>query len=135
MIETLRQITTSKSQAHASENGSEETIESIALAGAAAIHQLISERDTLKACASAQQQDLVSLSAANEELRARLRLIRQQYLELGSRILTQLEQFDRITREALQDSHAPVSAPQDEANLIALAHRLKPNNVTMKPAS
>jgi hypothetical protein len=33
----------------------------------------------------------------------------------------------------LQDN--PVPVPQDEANLIALAHRLKPNNVTMKPAS
>ncbi len=122
MIENLRQIITPKSQAHASESGPEETIENIALAGAAAIHQLISERDNLKACASAQQQDLVSLSAANEELRARLRLVRQQYLELGSRILMQLEQFDRITREALQDRHAPVTTPQKQRNLIVLAH-------------
>jgi hypothetical protein len=53
-------------------------------------------------------------------------LIRQQYLELGSRILAQLEQFDRVTREAIQDSQVPSSTPQDEANLIALAHRLKP---------
>ena len=133
MIETLRQIITPKAQP--SESGSEESVESIALAGAAAIHQLISERDNFRACLNAQQQDLVSLSAANEELRGRLRLIRQQYLELGSRILTQLEHFDKITREALQDSPAPVSAPQDEAKLIALAHRLKPNNVTIKPAS
>jgi hypothetical protein len=40
--------------------------------------------------------------------------------------LAQLEQFDRVTREAIQDNQVASSTPQDEANLIALAHRLKP---------
>lgn len=134
MIETLRQIIASKPPAQLSEGGSEDTIESVAIAGAAAIHHLIAERDALRDRVNAQQRELVALSASNEELRCRLGLIRQQYLELGSRILSQLEQFDRVTREAIQDSPVPVSTPQDEANLIALAHRLKPNNGPAKPA-
>jgi hypothetical protein len=128
MIETLRQIMTPKSQAQFSEGDPDETIESVALAGAAAIQRLIADRDNLRDRVGVQQRELAALSAANEELRCRLGLIRQQYLELGSRILAQLEQFDRVTREAIQDNQTPVSTPQDEANLIALAHRLKPNN-------
>jgi hypothetical protein len=128
MIETLRHIIAPRPQSQLPEGGSEESIESVALAGAAAIQRLIADRDTLRDRVNTQQRELVTLSAANEELRCRLGLIRQQYLELGSRILTQLEQFDRITREAIQDYQAPLSTPQDDANLIALAHRLKPNN-------
>ena len=125
MIDTLRQIITPKPQAQSSEPQPDETIESIAIAGAAAIQHLIADRDNLRDCVDAQLRDLAALSAANEELRRRLGLVRQQYLELGHRILAQLEQFDRVTREAIQDNQA--QAPQDEANLIALAHRLKPN--------
>ena len=128
MIETLRQIITPKPQARLSEGGSDETIESVALAGAVAIQRLIADRDNLRDRVGAQQRELVTLTAANEELRCRLGLIRQQYLELGSRILAQLEQFDRVTREAIQDNQVPASTPQDDANLIALAHRLKPNS-------
>jgi predicted nucleic acid-binding Zn-ribbon protein len=130
MIETLRHIMTPRPLA---EGMSEETIESVAIAGAAAIQHLIAERDTLRDRVNTQQRELVTLSAANEELRCRLGLIRQQYLELGSRILAQLEQFDRVTREAIQDNQAAVSTPQDEANLIALAHRLKPNSGPGQP--
>ncbi len=107
MIETLRQIITPKPQAHLAESGSEDTIESVALAGAAAIQHLIADREALRDRVNAQQRELVALSASNEELRCRLGLIRQQYLELGSRILAQLEQFDRVTREAIQDSQVP----------------------------
>lgn len=128
MIETLRHIMTPRPQAELSEVMVEETIESVALAGAAAIQRLIADRDTLRDRVNTQQRELVNLSMANEELRCRLGLIRQQYLELGSRILAQLEQFDRVTREAIQDNQALPPTPQDEANLIALAHRLKPNN-------
>ena len=128
MIETLRQIITPKPQAQISEGGSDATIESVALAGAAAIQRLIADRDNLRDRVGAQQRELVTLTAANEELRCRLGLIRQQYLELGSRILAQLEQFDRVTREAIQDNQVPLPTPQDDANLIALAYRLKPNS-------
>ena len=135
MIENLRQVITSRPQAQVSDGGSDDTIESVALAGVSAIQQLIAERDNLRNCVSAQQRDLVAMNAANDELRRRLGLIRQHYLELGRRILAQLEQFDRVTREAIEDNQATVSTPQEEANLIALAHRLKPNNGPAKSAT
>lgn len=135
MIENLRQVITSRPQAQVSDGGSDETIESVALAGVAAIQQLIAERDNLRNCVSAQQRDLVAMNAANDELRRRLGLIRQHYLELGRRILAQLEQFDRVTREAIEDNQATIPTPQEEANLIALAHRLKPNNGPAKSAT
>jgi predicted nucleic acid-binding Zn-ribbon protein len=135
MIENLRQVITSRPQAQVSDGGSDETIESVALAGVAAIQQLIAERDNLRNCVSAQQRDLVAMNAANEELRRRLGLIRQHYLELGRRVLAQLEQFDRVTREAIEDNQATIPTPQEEANLIALAHRLKPNNRPAKSAN
>ena len=135
MIENLRQVITSRPQAQVSDGGSDDTIESVALAGVAAIQQLIAERDNLRNCVSAQQRDLAAMNAANEELRRRLGLIRQHYLELGRRVLAQLEQFDRVTREAIEDNQATIPTPQEEANLIALAHRLKPNNRSAKSAN
>jgi len=113
---------------------SDETIESIALAGAAAIQRLIADRNALRNCISAQQQDLIALTTANQELLERLRLFRRLYLEFGSRILAQLEQFDRLTREAIP-STARASAPEDDTNLIALAHRLRPNNGVATPTN
>jgi hypothetical protein len=124
MIETLRHIMTPRPQA---EGMVEETIESVALAGAAAIQRLIADRDTLRDRVITQQRELVTLNMANEELRCRLGLIRQPYLELGPDSCA-AEQFDRVTREAILDNQALPPTPQDEANLIALAHRLKPNN-------
>jgi len=113
---------------------SDETIESIALAGAAAIQRLIADRNALRNCISAQQQDLIALTTANQELLERLRLFRRLYLEFGSHILAQLEQFDRLTREAIP-STARASAPEDDTNLIALAHRLRPNNGVATPTN
>ena len=135
MIENLRQVITSRPQAQVSDGGSDDTIESVALAGVAAIQQLIAERDNLRNCVSAQQRDLAAMNAAKEELRRSLGLIRQHYLELGRRVLAQLEQFDRVTREAIEDNQATIPTPQEEANLIALAHRLKPNNWSAKSAN
>jgi len=114
---------------------SDETIESIALAGAAAVQRLIADRNALRNCISAQQQDLIALTTANQELLDRLRLFRRLYLEFGSRILAQLEQFDRLTREAIPSTQARASAPEDHTNLIALAHRLRPNNGVATPTN
>jgi HPt (histidine-containing phosphotransfer) domain-containing protein len=113
----------------------DETIESIALAGAAAIQRLIADRNALRNCISAQQQDLIALTTANQELLDRLRLFRRLYLEFGSRILAQLEQFDKLTREAIPSTRVGASAPEDDANLIALAHRLRPTKGSANSAN
>jgi hypothetical protein len=122
MIEGLIDIVTRKEPTPSPEGATAESVEKVALAGAAAIQRLIDDRDKLRNCASSQLQDLVALSAMNKELRNRLVLIRRHYLELGTAILGQLEQFERATREAMLDN-----APSDDGNLVALAQRLKPN--------
>jgi hypothetical protein len=108
-------------------------MERVALAGAAAIQRLIADRDSARNFANAQQRDLMALNAINEDLRRRIGLIRHHYVELGTRILAQLEQFDQATRDAMQDNQVAVPAPSEDANLVALAHRLKPNNGPLRP--
>ena len=96
----------------------------------------IADRDNLRNCANVQKRDLVALSAVNEELRRRIALIRHHYLELGTKILARLEHFDQATREAMQDNQAAAAAaPSEDANLVALAHRLKPANGHLRPAN
>ncbi len=107
MIEGLSSVVTPPGtpagQAPASEQAADETIDSVALAGAEAIQRIIIDRNNLRSCASLQQRDLAALNAINQELRRRLGLIRHHYVELATRILTQLEQFDQATREATRD--------------------------------
>ena len=108
----------------------------MALAGAEAIQRIIVDRNNLRSCASLQQRDLAALNAINQELRRRLGLIRHHYVELATRILTQLEQFDQATREATRDfSHGAPTGANDDDKLAALANRLKPANSTSKPVN
>lgn len=106
----------------------EAALERVALAGAEAIQRIIADRDELRNRTNAQQRELVALSAITEDLRRRIALIRHHYVELGTKILGQLEQFDDAFRDAIrntQDNDAGAST--EHANLIALARRLRPN--------
>ena len=135
MIEGLINIVTPTGQAQASEGGPNETLDSVALAGAEAIQRIITDRNTLRSCTTAQQRDLAALNSINQELRRRLGLIRHHYVELATRILTQLEQFDQATREATRDYGQSVSSgASDDDKLAALARRLKPANASSQPA-
>jgi hypothetical protein len=99
MIEGLSQVLTPpRSEPYEGDD----TVERVAIAGANAIQCLIADRDDLRRRANAQQQNLVALSAINEELRGRLDLVRRHYVELATNIVAQLEQFDRATRDAMQ---------------------------------
>ena len=101
MIEGLSQVLTPpRSEPYEGDD----TVERVAIAGANAIQCLIADRDDLRRRANAQQQNLVALSAINEELRGRLDLVRRHYVELATNIVAQLEQFDRATRDAMQDT-------------------------------
>jgi hypothetical protein len=105
----------------------EQTLESIAVAGASAIQRLISERDNLRAHVNTQQGNLVNLTAANVELRRCIFSIRQHYIELATKVLAQLEQFDHATRDLMQERQSgSVYGKDEDANLISLAQRLKP---------
>jgi hypothetical protein len=127
MIESLRGVMTTKPETQALAHESEQTVESTALAGAAAIQQIIADRDGLRDYASAQQRELAGLRAINQDLHRRIVQIRQNYLELGTKIIAQLEQFDAATRDAMQDVQIAASRSED-ATLVTLAHRLAPSN-------
>jgi hypothetical protein len=120
MIEGIQSFTGPKSEP-------DQTEESMALAGAAAIRRIIADRDSLRSWASSQQRELTSLRAANENLQRRVLLIRQHYLELSTQILGHFEQFDGALREALQDP-CVASSPSDDDMLVELAQRLSPAN-------
>lgn len=104
---------------------SDEDVERTALAGATAIQQLISDRDHLRNLTNAQQRELVGLRARNDDLRRRLLLVRQSYLELATELLGQFERFDGTLSEALGDQQKGADKPTD-ATLIDLAQRLAP---------
>jgi hypothetical protein len=57
---------------------------------------------------------LVALSAINEDLHRRIAVIRHHYVELGTRMLTQLEQFDGAIRDAMQDNQHAAPAPSED---------------------
>ncbi len=135
MIDGLINIVTPAGQAQASEGATDETIDSVALSGAEAIQRIITDRNNLRICSSEQQRDLAALNSINQELRRRLGMIRHHYVELASKILTQLEQFDQATREATRDyGQGAPSGANDDDKLAALARRLKPANTAAKPA-
>jgi len=105
----------------------EQILENIAIAGASAIQRLISERDDLRARMNTQQVDLVNLRTANVELRRCVISIRHHYIELATKVLAQLEQFDQATRDLMQERQDRSFGGSDEhANLVSLAHRVKP---------
>ena len=105
----------------------EHTLESLAIAGASAIQRLISERDDLRVRVNTQEGDLAHLTAANIELRRCVISIRQHYIELATKVLAQLEQFDHETRDIIQErQNRSFDARAQDENLVSLAHRLKP---------
>lgn len=112
---------------------SDDDLEKAALLGAAAIQRLIADRDDLRNRTTTQQRELVALSAINEDLRRRIALIRHHYVELGTKILAQLEQFDEAFREASRENQDKVDSSMEHANLVALARRLRPH--TGRPTS
>ena len=125
MIEGLSKVLTMTGEAHKSD--ADDSVERVAIAGANAIQRLVADRDDFRNRANAQQQDLLLLSAINKELRDRIVLVRHHYVELATRIITELEQFDRATRDAVQDKNFAPTLQSDDADLLALANRLKPD--------
>ena len=74
-----------------------------------------------------QQVDLVNLRTANVDLRQCVISIRHHYIELATKVLAQLEGFDQATRDLMQErQESSFGGRDDDANLVSLAHRLKP---------
>ena len=126
MIEGLKGASATRQDNPALTGEPDQTIESVAIAGAAAIQHLIAERDSLRGRARAQEDELVGLRAENEDLRRHLTLIRDHYLGLATGVVTELNQIDQFFKVALQRPQDVTSSPED-SSLISLAERLSPN--------
>ena len=109
--------------AAAAEYPNDRAIESAALAGAVAIQRMVAERNGLRSRIGLQERELSAVRATNEELRRRLVLIHQHYVELAKQIVGRLEQFDGSVREIVQEAHVAPSAHED-AQTAALVQRL-----------
>ena len=124
MIEGLKGATRQSSLSPTGD--SDQTVESMAMAGATAIQHLITERDSLRGRARAQEDELAGLRAANEDLRHHLTVIRDHYLGLATGVVTELNQIDQFFQAALHRPQDVTSGPED-SSLISLAERLSPN--------
>ena len=65
------------------ELSTDQAVENAALAGAAAIQKLVAERNELRTRLAAQEQETAAYRALNNELRRRLLLVHQSYVELA----------------------------------------------------
>ena len=88
------------------ELSTDQAVESAALAGAAAIQKLVAERNELRTRLAAQEQETAAYRALNNELRRRLLLVHQTYVEMAKGVVGDLERFDAVLRESAQVAHA-----------------------------
>jgi len=109
----------------ASTPGSAQTVEQAALAGAAAIQRIITERDKLRGLTQSQQSELERLRSENDNSRRRVLEIRQHYLELATEVLSRFEKFDEALRTAVDNT--PVDRFGDENGLGRLCPDQRPD--------
>jgi len=88
----------------------DQAVETAALAGAAAVQKLVAERNELRTRLAAQEQETAAYRALNNELRRRLLLVHQTYVEMAKSVVGDLERFDAALRESAQAAHATLEA-------------------------
>jgi chromosome segregation ATPase len=97
---------------------------------AAAIQRLIGDRDRHRNRVAAQEAEIVSLHAVNDELRRQneaIALLRDHYLRLATELLSQLKHIDAAITESVQKTQDAAGKLNDrDATLISLARRLSP---------
>ena len=94
--------------AQALELTTDQAVESAALAGAAAIQKLVTERNELRTRLAAQEQETAAYRALNNELRHRLLLVHQTYVEMAKSVVGDLERFDAALRDSAQEVHTAI---------------------------
>jgi len=97
-------------QPHRMELSTDQAVESVALAGAAAIQKLVAERNELRTRLASQEQETAAYRALNNELRRRLLLVHQTYVEMAKGVVGDLERFDAALRDSAQEAHATIEA-------------------------
>jgi hypothetical protein len=73
---------------------SDKELEAAAIAGAAAVERLITERNDFRT-------ELAASKTAQEELKRRFGLLHRRYIELARKVVSELHQFDSLMREAI----------------------------------
>jgi hypothetical protein len=127
MVDGFRAAMVENPEPPALQTLADQDLEALALAGAAAIQRLITERNGLRNRVDAQERELIKLRTSNEDLCRHITQIRDDYLRLATEFLSHLKQIDITIREAVQRvSDQPGTA--DDAILISLAQRLSPNS-------
>ncbi|MGH6864616.1 MAG: hypothetical protein ACREDO_00155 [Methyloceanibacter sp.] len=106
------------------EFASDQAVENAALAGAAAIQRLVAERNGLRNRLGVQDREIMALRSMNEDLRRRLILIHQHYVDLARKVVGRLEEFDGTIREVVQDAHGGAAHREETATPVSLAQRL-----------
>jgi hypothetical protein len=101
----------------------DQAVESAALASAAAIQHLVGERNALRNRLLAQERDLAALRALNEDLRRKLVMLHQHFVDAAKNMVGRLEQFGGTLREVVQEAHTG-PAPRDERVPASLVQRL-----------
>lgn len=92
------------------ELSTDQAVETAALAGAAAVQKLVAERNELRTRVAAQEQETAAYRALNNELRRRLLMIHQTFVEMAKGVVGDLERFDAALRDSAQDAHATMEA-------------------------
>jgi hypothetical protein len=104
---------------------SDQAIETAALAGAAAVQRLVAERNNLRNRLALQQREISALRAFNDELRRRLMVIHQHYVEAAKSVVGELEEFDATLRDVIKEGvNGAAPRPAPPAASASLAQRL-----------
>jgi hypothetical protein len=102
----------------------DQAVESAALASAAAIQHLVSERNALRNRLLAQERDLAAMRALNEDLRRKLVMLHQHFVDAAKNMVGRFEQFGGTLREVVQEAHTGPQPREDGAPPASLAQRL-----------
>jgi DNA repair protein RadC len=111
---------------------SDQALEKAAVAGGAAIQRLIAERNALRGRVTAQERELAALRTTAQNQRHCINGIREHYIELANKIVSEMERIAEAIQASVPESQANPSQPgqADEASdstLISLAQRLSPH--------
>jgi hypothetical protein len=100
----------------------DQELESTAVAGAVAVQKLIADRNNLR-------EQLTASLAAQSELKRRLALLHQQYVEVATKVVAGMQHFDSAMRAAMGSRTDLIDGtepkPQFDDNRVPL--KLQPN--------
>jgi len=104
---------------------SDQSIESIALAGAVAIERIINERNWLRRRTYAQENEVNSLRAKIANFGRELSGIQGSHVTFAETLIRELREIDRAF-QVLHQNDAASQINREDADLVSLAERFSP---------